>query len=83
MFDKATSALFLLIALSAVVQRVQCEENATSSFLPLKKAEYCNATKCQLPNCRCPGLRLPSTDFKGHEKEIPQVSTAEIKERVK
>ncbi|XP_011184262.1 chitin deacetylase 7 [Zeugodacus cucurbitae] len=80
MIDKTTSILFLLIASSAVL--VQCEENATDSFLPLKKAEHCDIEQCQLPNCRCSGLRLPSTDFKGHEKEIPQLITVTFDDAV-
>lgn len=75
MLDRTIFALFLLIALSAVL--VQCEKNATVSFLPLKKAGHCNVEKCQLPNCRCSGLRLPSADFKEHVKEIPQVIAGE------
>lgn len=40
----------------------------------LKKAEPCTSEKCQPPNCRCSGMTLPKKEFKGHEKEIPQVS---------
>lgn len=45
----------------------------TSWDLELKQAEPCNLDKCQPPNCRCSGLTLPKEEFKGHEKEIPQV----------
>ena len=42
--------------------------------IELKQAEPCNPAKCQPPNCRCSGMTLPKAEFKGHEKEIPQVS---------
>lgn len=42
--------------------------------IELKQAEPCTREKCQPPNCRCSGMALPKSEFKGHEKEIPQVS---------
>ncbi|XP_039957672.1 chitin deacetylase 7 [Bactrocera neohumeralis] len=80
MLYKTTFAVTLLVVLSAVL--VQCEEDVTGNFLPLKKAGHCNIEKCQLPNCRCSGLRLPSADFKGHVKEIPQLITVTFDDAV-
>lgn len=41
--------------------------------LELKEAETCTREKCQAPYCRCSAMALPKPEFKGHEKEIPQV----------
>ncbi|XP_017460944.1 PREDICTED: uncharacterized protein LOC108354261 [Rhagoletis zephyria] len=76
MFHRVTLRSLLLLALcAALVHGEEKPIEETNSSLPLKKAERCTVDKCQLPNCRCSGLRLPSAEFQGREKEIPQLIT--------
>ncbi|XP_054737880.1 chitin deacetylase 8 [Anastrepha obliqua] len=83
MLNRAIFGLLLLVALSTalVFAEAQAAEETVDS-LPLKKAQYCTTDKCQLPDCRCSGLRLPSAEFRGHEKEIPQLITVTFDDAV-
>ncbi|XP_075168298.1 chitin deacetylase-like 9 [Haematobia irritans] len=54
----------------------------TPHDMEFKQAEMCSRAKCEPPNCRCSAMSLPKTDFKGHEKEIPQLITVTFDDAV-